>query len=94
MLREGKLFNTQYVYTDILHRLNPFDDATYRRSGVPFFAVVTDVATGEPVYIRVESVFEQMDILRASGSMLFVSRPVELGGRQYLDGGIADSIPL
>lgn len=94
LLREGNLFNTQYAYTDVPHRLDPFDDTAYRRSGIPFFAVVTDVTTGEPMYIRVESVFEQMDILRASGSMPFVSRPVKIGGRQYLDGGIADSIPF
>lgn len=94
LLREGNLFNTQYAYVDVPHRLDPFDDEAYRRSGIPFFAVVTNVKTGEPEYLRVESVFAQMDILRASGSMPFVSRPVEINGRQYLDGGIADSIPF
>ena len=35
-----------------------------------------------------------MDVLRASGSMPFVSKPVEFGGKKYLDGGISDSIPF
>ena len=35
-----------------------------------------------------------MDVLRASGSMPMVSRPVEIGGQRYLDGGISDSIPF
>lgn len=61
---------------------------------MPFYAVVTDVDTGLPRYIRVTSVFEQMDALRASGSMPFVSRPVLLDGRRYLDGGVSDSIPF
>lgn len=94
LLREGNLFNTQYAYEEVPHRLDPFDDEAFRRSGVPFFAVVTNVETGEPEYIRVESVFDQMDILRASGSMPLVSRPVEINGKRYLDGGIADSIPF
>lgn len=94
LLREGNLFNTRYAYDEVPRRLDPFDDEAFRRSGVPFYAVVTDVETGAPEYLRVKSVFDQMDVLRASGSMPFVSRPVEIGGRRYLDGGIADSIPF
>ena len=32
--------------------------------------------------------------LRASASLPFVSRPVAIGGRMYLDGGIAEAVPL
>lgn len=35
-----------------------------------------------------------MEILRASGSMPFVSKPVTVNHNKYLDGGIADSIPI
>lgn len=56
--------------------------------------MVTNVATGNPEYIQIDSVFEQMDTLRASGSMPFVSKPVAIGDKKYLDGGIADSIPF
>lgn len=94
LLREGNIFSTEYAYGEVPRRLDPFDDNCYRNSGVPFYAVVTDVATGEPEYIQIKSVFDQMDTLRASGSMPFVSQPVEIGGKQYLDGGIADSIPF
>ena len=50
--------------------------------------------TGQAEYMQVKSVFDQMDLLRASGSMPFVSRPVEWEGRRYLDGGVSDSIPF
>ena len=36
----------------------------------------------------------QIDYLRASASLPFVSRIVEIEGKKYLDGGCADSIPL
>ena len=94
LLKEGNLFSTAYAYDLVPRKLDPFDDEAFRASGVPFFAVVTNVDTGEAEYMQVKSVFEQMDVLRASGSMPFVSRPVEIHGRRYLDGGVADSIPF
>lgn len=93
LLREGNLLNTQYAYHDVPHRLDIFDDEAFQKSGVPFYAVVTDVETGEPAYMLIRSVFAQMDTLRASGSMPVVSRPVKIGEKYYLDGGISDSIP-
>ena len=94
LLRTGNIVDTDYAYNRVPRTLDVFDDETYRASGVPFYAVVTNVETGEPEYIKVDSVFEQMDVLRASGSMPFVSRPVEINGKKYLDGAITDSIPF
>lgn len=94
LLREGNIFSTEYAYDRVPRRLDPFDDEAFKKSGVPFYAVTTDVESGEPWYVRINSVFEQMDTLRASGSMPFVSKPVEIDGRKYLDGGISDSIPF
>ena len=94
LLREGNIVSTKYAYEDVPKTLDPFDDETYKKSNVPFYAVITNVATGNPEYIQIHSVFEQMDTLRASGSMPFVSKPVAIGDKKYLDGGIADSIPF
>ena len=35
-----------------------------------------------------------LEILGASGSIPFVSKPVAVNNKKYLDGGIADSIPI
>ena len=93
LLREGNLISTHYAYERVPRELDPFDDEAFQASGVPFYAVVTNTATGEPEYIRIQSAFAQMDVLRASGSMPFVSHPVKIDAREYLDGGIGDSIP-
>ncbi len=96
LLREGNIICTQYAYYDVPFGLDPFDDETYRasESAVPFYAVITDMERGEPRYVRIRSVLEQMETLRASGSMPFVSKPVMLDGRPYLDGAVTDSIPF
>lgn len=93
LLRTGNFVNTEFAYGKVALELDPFDDGTYRKAETPFYAVVTDLDTGKPEYIRITSVVEQMDVLRASGSMPFLSRPVEIAGRRYLDGGVSDPIP-
>ena len=94
LLRTGNIVDTEYAYHRVPCELDVFDDAAYRASGVPFYAVVTNMETAMPEYIQIHSVFEQMDVLRASGSMPFVSRPVEIDGKKYLDGAVTDSIPF
>lgn len=56
-------------------------------------ATVTNMETGKAEYKQITDPFSQMETLRASGSMPFVSKPVDLEGTPYLDGGVADSIP-
>ena len=94
LLRTGNIVDTEYAYNRVPRTLDVFDAETYRASDVPFYAVVTNVESGEPEYIKIDSVFDQMDVLRASGSMPFVSKPVEINGKKYLDGAITDSIPF
>lgn len=94
LIREGNIVSRKYAYEEVPHKLDPFDNEKYKQSPADFYAVVTNVETGEPEYIRIESVFEQMDVLRASGSMPFVSKIVTIGDKHYLDGGISDSIPF
>lgn len=94
LLRTGNIVDTDYAYRRVPRELDIFDDEAYRRSDTPFYAVVTNIKTGKPEYIKIDSVYEQMDMLRASGSMPFVSRPVKVGRKLYMDGAIADSIPF
>ncbi len=96
LIREGNIVNTEFAYHEVPRKLDVFDDETYRKTAekTPFYAVVTEMESGKPKYVRIRSVFQQMNVLRASASMPFVSKPVRIGSRHYLDGGIADSIPF
>ena len=94
LIREGNIICTEYAYVRVPRELEPFDDETFMKSTVPFYAVISNVETGKPEYVRIQSVFEQMDTLRASGSMPYVSKPVLIGGKKYLDGAVTDSIPF
>lgn len=93
LLREGNLFSTGFAYGTVPRELDPFDDATFMQSAIPYYVVVSNMKEGRAEYIQLHSVFAQMDLLRASSSLPFVSRPVKLGDNLYVDGGIFDSIP-
>lgn len=93
LLKEGNIVSTDYAYQKVPRELDLFDDETFKKSDVPFWAVVTNVVTGQAEYVQIKSVFEQMDTIRASASMPLVSKPVEINGKKYLDGAVADSIP-
>lgn len=94
LLTTGDIVNREFGYYRITHELDPFDEEAFERYGADYEVVVTNVETGEAEYIRMTNIFEQMEAMRASASMPFVSRMVEYGGKKYLDGGIADSIPV
>jgi len=91
----GDLYNAKFCYDLIPNRLERFDVETFQKNPIEFYLVVTDVETGKPVYYRcTEGTEHDTQYIRASASMPLASRVVKLDGRGYLDGGIADPIPL
>ena len=52
LLKSGDFFNTEYAYYKVPNELDKFDDEAYQKSGVPFYATVTDVKTGKPEYLQ------------------------------------------
>lgn len=94
LLKTGDLVGEDFCYHEIPEKLDVYDNAAFMANGVPFYAVCSNVETGKPEYLQMTDMFRDIDILRASASMPYVSRIVELGGKKYLDGGSTDSIPV
>lgn len=76
LLTTGDIVNKKFAYYTVPQKLDLFDDQKFKLSQVPYYAVVTNMQTGQAEYMQIKSVFEDMEILRASASMPFVSRPV------------------
>ena len=95
LFRTGDLVGADFSYHTLPNELDIFDREAYKSDPTEFHVVCTDAETGEPVYHRIDVMDDDgLEWIRASASMPLVSRPVRLGGRLLLDGGIADSIPL
>lgn len=90
----GDMFGAKFIYDEIPNKLNLFDNETFMKSKTKFYVTVTDVETGEPEYIHIKNAQKDIDAVRASASLPMISNIVTYNGKKYLDGGIADSIPL
>ncbi len=94
-IKTGDMVSKEYCYHIVPTRYDIVDNDAYRNNPMEFYLVCTDVDSGEAVYKKIETLdYEGLEWMRASSSMPIVSRPVRLGGRRLLDGGIVDSIPL
>lgn len=95
LLKTGDYYSKEFCYDEVPHKHDPFDYDTYERNPMEFYVVCTDVDTGRAEYHKYENRHDHaLDWIRASASMPLVSRMVEIDGRRYLDGALADSIPV
>ena len=93
--KTGDLYNAEFGYHVIPTQYDIFDNKAFEENPMAFYAVCTDVETGEAVYKQfTEATPLTYDWIRASASMPLASKVVELEGMKVLDGGVADSIPL
>ena len=95
LILTGDMYGKQFCYYDLPDKLDVFDKEKYNSNPMKFYVVATDIETGLPVYRSFDkSSGDFTEFMRASASMPFVSKPVEISGKKFLDGGISDSIPL
>ena len=95
LIKTGDMFGKDFCYNEIPNKLDPFDNDTFKKNPVEFYVVATDINNGKAVYKKLDSADGHgLDYMRASASLPLVSKPVKIDGKELLDGGIADSIPL
>ena len=94
LLTTGNIINKEFSFYEVPQKLDIFDNDTFKKSKIDFWATVTNMETGNAEYIKLDDLFAQMEVLRATSAMPYVSKIVELENGKYLDGGISDSIPV
>ena len=94
LITTGDMFGVDMCYDIIPNQLDLYDYEAYERYPGEFHVVVTNCATGQAEYPRVRDLHTDIQDVRASSSLPLLSRMVPIRGQLYLDGGIADSIPL
>jgi len=94
-LKTGDIYGADFCYHILPEKLDVFDTQTFDNSDTDFYIVATDVITGKAVYHKIDKMADDgLKWIQASASMPLVSNIVEIGEGIYMDGGIADSIPL
>ena len=96
LIRQGCIFDPELLYDRFPNELIPYDYDTYFSNDMTFEMVVTNCLTGRAEYLEEHEGNRQrlLDICRASSSLPYVSKIIDVDGSLYLDGGIVDSIPV
>ena len=90
----GNVVNKNFAYYKVTKKLDKFDQEAFIKTNKPFYAVATNTKSGEAEYFLLDKPIDQLEILRASSAMPLLSRMVKIGNDKYLDGAVADSIPV
>jgi len=97
LINEGNYFGMDFLFKKLPNDIVPFDYETFAQSPITFKVVVTNCETGETEYFDKDDFDAKLfgeKILRASSSIPIITKPVEINGSYYYDGGVSDSIPL
>ena len=71
----------------------PLDEKTFNDPKRRFVAVATDIETGKAEYFEKGKTEDIIAAVSASATIPYVSQPLEINGRKYLDGGCGEKIP-
>ena len=96
MLRTGSYINLDYPYTFLSGPggEDPVDLEALNQSKARYEAVVTDAATGDPVYYGKELLKDgNFDVIKASCAVPGACQPYPVEGKPGFDGGVADPVP-
>ena len=94
LILTGNYINKDFAFYKITKELDVFDNEAFKKSKKNFYAVVTNVETGKPEYIKIESPIDDLEVLRATSAIPLASKIIKINNKKYLDGGISDSIPV
>ena len=94
-VKEKSLMNMDLIFDKFPNELYPFDFDTYFSSPIRCELVTTNCLTGKAEYMTEEEDRERlMKVCRASCSMPLLTPIVNIDNVPYLDGGLADSVPI
>ncbi|MEE1086852.1 MAG: patatin family protein [Schaedlerella sp.] len=94
LITTGDYIGEDFCYHELPEKLDIYDYEAFNNSSTDFYATCTNLETGKAEHFHITDMLEQIDILRASASLPFVSRIVTIDGKDYLDGGCSDGVPV
>lgn len=92
----GSYFNMKFVFGELPTRLVPFDEQAFYKNPAEFDVITTSLNSGDSKIFTKKEI-ENIGVdkaLIASSSIPLLSKPVDIGGRLFFDGGVSESIPV
>lgn len=90
--RDKGITGFSYLFDDI-SKNDPLNEERFNNPARRFVVETTDIETGLPVFFEKGKCNNIFKAVQASASVPYVTKPVEIDGHLYLDGGIAAKVP-
>ena len=94
LVKTGSFFNNAMLFDRIPNELDPYDYDAFRNNTSNFYAVATNCITGRAECLKVYDMKRDIGAICASSSLPLMAKIVTFRGGKYMDGGIADPIPV
>ncbi len=92
--KTGDYYGVDFVYHKIPEKLHPLDQGGMEKRGICFRVVTTNCITGKAEYPQVSDLRTDLEFIRASSAQPLAARMVPIDGYVYMDGAVADAIPV
>jgi predicted patatin/cPLA2 family phospholipase len=94
--RFRKIVDMDFLFDEIITRRKRLDLARLRENPTPLRIIATDALTGrEAIFDSHDENLDLLAALKASAALpILYPHPVRLGDRLYVDGGVANAIPI
>lgn len=93
-LLTGNYINKKFAYYKMSNELDKFDNKAFKNNKKKMYAVATRLKDGAAEYFEIKDPIKQMEELRATSAIPVLTRIVKINNEKYLDGGVADSLPI
>lgn len=93
MMDSHKYVNLDKVFYDYTEQFG-LSYNNFKDSKKKWEFVATNIKTGKPEYLYSKDIKKALKMGVASCSLPILTEPVEIDGKLYLDGGMADSVPV
>jgi predicted patatin/cPLA2 family phospholipase len=94
--RLWKIVDIDFLVDVAVNERHPMDVDELRRCPVPLYTVLTDAATGmERIVSSHTDSYDPREVIRATAAIPgLYNRKVRLGDHEYVDGGVANQVPV
>lgn len=93
--RTKPIIDVDFIVEEVMLRKHEIDLDKIFNSGTKFYVTATNCHTGQAEYFLNDKRDSFFDILRASASIpLLYNKSVKINGYEYMDGAVADAIPI
>lgn len=93
VIRKHSFVDFNYYFNELNKEL-PFNYEVFKTNPTDLCVVATSLETGKAAYFNKSELENFNEAIKASASLPFVAKPVEINGELFLDGGDSDPVPF